>query len=72
VSLRGVPLPATRKVERPSYQQLTADLQAMSFVAVGRKYGVADNAIRKWIRWYEHERERHGTGGERTCDGPTV
>jgi transposase-like protein len=20
---------------------------------VGRKYGVSDNAVRKWIRWYE-------------------
>ncbi len=25
----------------------------MSFVAIGRKYGVSDNAVRKWIRWYE-------------------
>ncbi len=25
----------------------------MSFLAIGRKYGVSDNAIRKWIRWYE-------------------
>jgi hypothetical protein len=64
VSLRGVAIPATRKVERPSCEQLTADLQAMSFVAVGRKYGVSDNAIRKWIRWHEHERERSGTGAD--------
>jgi transposase-like protein len=42
-----------------------ADLQAMSFVAVGRKYGVSDNAIRKWIRWYEHERERDSSGAGR-------
>jgi uncharacterized protein YjcR len=33
------------------------DLKSMSFVAVGRKYGVSDNAIRKWIRWYEFERD---------------
>ncbi len=32
----------------------------MSLVAVGRKYGVSDNAVRKWIRWYEYERERDG------------
>jgi hypothetical protein len=67
-SLRGVALPATRKVERPSYEQLTADLRAMSFVAVGRKYGVSDNAIRKWIRWYEHERERNRTTGQGGSD----
>jgi transposase-like protein len=27
----------------------------MSFLAVGRKYGVSDNAIRKWLRYYEAE-----------------
>jgi transposase-like protein len=25
----------------------------MSICAVGRKYGVSDNAVRKWLRWYE-------------------
>lgn len=30
----------------------------MSCVAVGRKYGVSDNAVRKWIRWYEADQER--------------
>lgn len=28
----------------------------MSLVAIGRKYGVSDNAVRKWIRWYEEAR----------------
>jgi transposase-like protein len=27
----------------------------MSFLAVGRKYGVSDNAVRKWLRYYERE-----------------
>jgi hypothetical protein len=57
-SLRGVPQPTTRKVERPSYEQLMADVAAMSFLAVGRKYGVSDNAVRKWLRWYERQAER--------------
>jgi hypothetical protein len=52
------PLPEKRKVERPSYEQLMADVRTMSFLAVGRKYGVSDNAVRKWIRWYENEAER--------------
>lgn len=26
--------------------------------AVGRKYGVSDNAVRKWVKFYERERER--------------
>jgi transposase-like protein len=42
----------TRKVERPSYQQLLEDVAQMSTSAVGRKYGVSDNAVRKWLRWY--------------------
>ncbi len=33
------------------------DVKSMSLLAVGRKYGVSDNAIRKWIRWYEYQRE---------------
>jgi hypothetical protein len=52
-----VPRPHTRKVPRPSYEQLKADLGGMSFVAVGRKYGVTDNAVRKWVRWYEQGQE---------------
>jgi hypothetical protein len=51
------PAPEKRKVPRPSYEQLKADLQTMSFCAVGRKYGVSDNAIRKWLRWYEYQGE---------------
>jgi hypothetical protein len=51
--LRGVPQPGSRKVPRPSYEQLMTDIETMSYLAVGRKYGVSDNAVRKWIRWYE-------------------
>lgn len=51
------PRPERRKVERPSYEQLMSDVASMSFVAIGRKYGVSDNAVRKWIRWYEYQRE---------------
>jgi hypothetical protein len=51
------PRPERRKVERPSYDQLMEDVASMSFLAIGRKYGVSDNAVRKWIRWYEYQRE---------------
>jgi hypothetical protein len=54
---RHAPRPERRKVERPSYEQLMADVGSMSFVAIGRNYGVSDNAVRKWIRWYEYQRE---------------
>ena len=56
------PRPQQRKVERPSYAQLVTDLQSMSFVATGRKYGVSDNAVRKWIRRYEYERHTEKSG----------
>jgi HNH endonuclease len=49
------PQPERRKVPRPSYQQLLADVQTMSFVAVGRKYGVSDKAVRKWLRYYARD-----------------
>jgi hypothetical protein len=51
------PQPARRKVERPSHEQLLADVESMSFVAIGRKYGVSDNAVRKWLGCYEYQRE---------------
>lgn len=36
----------------PSKEQLERDLSEMSYVKVGKKYGVSDNAIRKWARKY--------------------
>jgi hypothetical protein len=56
----GIPQPHLRKVERPSCEQLLDDVRTMSFLAVGRKYGVSDRAIRKWIRWYERGKEEAG------------
>jgi hypothetical protein len=50
-----VPRPERRKVDRPPYAELLAELEATSYVAVGRKYGVSDNAVRKWVRAYERE-----------------
>lgn len=49
------PRPGARRVERPPYEQLVREIAETSFVAVGRKYGVSDNAIRKWLRAYERE-----------------
>jgi ribosomal protein S27AE len=54
------PRPESRKVPWPSYEQLQADLSEMSMLAVGRKYGVSDNAVRKWLRAYERERATPG------------
>jgi hypothetical protein len=54
------PKPERRKVARPSYGQLKEDARTMSMLAVGRKYGVSDNAVRKWIRWYERSSREEG------------
>ena len=49
------PHPERRKVERPPHEQLMAELAASNWSAVARRYGVSDNAVRKWVRWYEAE-----------------
>lgn len=53
---RGVPNENLRRVERPPYEQLLREIAETSYLAVGRNYGVSDNAIRKWVRQYERER----------------
>lgn len=59
--LRGRPQPDQRRVERPPYEQLLKEIEESSYVAVGRKYGVSDNAVRKWVRFYERQIEREST-----------
>jgi len=39
-----------RKVKWPTKRKLTEDLSKMSYCAVGRKYGVSDNTVRKWAK----------------------
>ena len=46
-----------RKVERPSLETLLKLVSESNYCAVGRKYGVSDNAIRKWIKNYEKEQK---------------
>lgn len=41
-----------RTVERPPALQLAQEILNSSFCAVGRKYGVTDNAIKKWCKTY--------------------
>jgi transposase-like protein len=56
-----VPAPERRKVERPPYTHLIREVKALGYVTTGRRYGVSDNAIRKWLRWYERERDAAGS-----------
>lgn len=66
---RGLPKPLDRKVDRPPYEQLLAEIEATSYLAVGRKYGVSDNAVRKWVRFYERQMEREAAEGETASAG---
>lgn len=54
----GLPRPGARRVDRPPYQQLLREIHAIGYSATGRRYGVSDNAIRKWVRQYEREAEQ--------------
>ena len=54
----GMARPASRKVDRPPHAQLSREVHAIGFCATGRRYGVTDNAIRKWLRQYELEGKR--------------
>jgi hypothetical protein len=52
------PKPESRKAERPSYGQLLRELEESNYSAVGRQYGVSDNAVRKWVRAYEYQAQQ--------------
>ena len=41
-----------RKVNRPSLEVLLQDVKDLGYCGTGRKYGVSDNAVRKWIKAY--------------------
>jgi hypothetical protein len=47
-----------RTVERPSPTQLIEDLTYDIWTVVGKKYGVAENTIRKWCRSYDLPTDR--------------
>lgn len=40
----------SRKVERPDTETLLKDIKNLGYSGTGRKYGVSDNAIRKWLK----------------------
>jgi hypothetical protein len=53
-------MPATfwqRKTARPTYDALASDVKNLGYSATGRKYGVSDNAIRKWMKSYQSRSE---------------
>lgn len=42
----------TRKVDRPSKEELSDLVWQMALTNIGKKYGVSDNAVRKWCKTY--------------------
>ncbi len=44
---------ASRKVTRPTAEELSCLLKKHSMVELGRMFGVSDNAVRKWMKIYK-------------------
>lgn len=44
--------PLRRRAERPPLHELLDEVSKSGYLEVGRRHGVSDNAIRKWIRAY--------------------
>jgi len=42
-----------RKTKRPKYSELKKMVDKEGFVSTGKKFGVSDNCIRNWLRFYE-------------------
>ena len=42
-----------RNFKRPPYETLLNEIKELGYSGTGRKYGVSDNAIRKWKKYYE-------------------
>lgn len=46
---------SSRKVERPNIKIVIKDVEEKGYTATGKKYGVSDNSIRKWIKQYKNK-----------------
>ena len=47
-----------RKVSRPSKEGLMKLIKTTPLIKIGKQYGVSDNAIRKWCKFYNIECNR--------------
>ena len=47
-----------RKVARPPFDVLSQDVKKLGYTGTGKKYGVSDNAVRKWLKVYETQEQR--------------
>jgi hypothetical protein len=62
------PRPERRTVSRPPYTHLVREIGGLGYTGTARRYGVSDNAIRKWLRRYERERTREEPPEQTTAD----
>jgi hypothetical protein len=44
-----------RKFERPDLETLLQDVKELGYVGAGKKYGITDNGLRKWIISYQEK-----------------
>jgi transposase len=58
--------PDRRRVLRPPMTRLLEEVVALGYAGVGRKYGVSDNAIRKWLRDHQRDGADGRGGGDQT------
>ncbi len=42
-----------KRSKGPPYEVLVREIEDLGYVGVGKKYGVSDNAVRKWKNQYE-------------------
>ncbi|MFH1983180.1 MAG: tyrosine-type recombinase/integrase [Pseudomonadota bacterium] len=52
-----------RKADRPPFGVLQADVDKLGYSGAGRKYGVSDNAVRKWLKYYQNAASQKRRGG---------
>ena len=52
-------VPHKRKVERPTKEELKDLIKTNTFVSLGKRFGVSDNAVRKWCKSYGIKLEKH-------------
>lgn len=56
-----------RKVNRPSKEVLLTEINEFSFSSLGKKYGVSDNAIKKWCIYYKIPYRKKDLKNAYTC-----
>lgn len=59
----------SRKVQRPSYEELKSLTKTLPMTKIGKMFDVSDNAVRKWIKRYELGRGATGSAGHSDCQG---